>query len=119
MIPCTALLHRLRNDFDSVSERELDTLLLYYQSGAFRQGCSVDALIFAMVKHPIRFHWPEQVQRWDLASTGSVANITPIFRYLWLMVKAHASGTIRRVVPKISLTWCELRHGRYPGERRA
>lgn len=45
-------------------------------------------------------------ERWDLASTGCVANMTPIFGYLWLMVKAEKSkdegGNYKIVVPKIS-----------------
>lgn len=53
------------------------------------------------------FLWPEGVtERWDFASTGSVANITPIFGYLWLMAKAHANYEKEKaftiVVPKIS-----------------
>ena len=31
--------------------------------------------------------WKGNLKRWDLASTGCVANMTPIWGYLWLMVK--------------------------------
>jgi hypothetical protein len=41
--------------------------------------------------------WPRNTpNRWDLASTGSIGNITPIVGYLWLMTRAGI------YVPKIS-----------------
>ena len=51
-----------------------------------------------------RFIWSGE-KCWDLASTGSITNITPIFGYLWLMVKAQQekeNDTYKVVVPKIS-----------------
>lgn len=50
--------------------------------------------------------WGENIERWDIASTGGIANITPIMGYLWLMAKAikskRADGEYGMVVPKIS-----------------
>lgn len=52
--------------------------------------------------------WPTAIrERWDFASTGSVANITPLFGYLWLMVKAtqgkrSGESSFSMAVPKIS-----------------
>ena len=81
----------------------------------------VDGLLIAMTKAPSGLDeftremaefrnvpvivWEKGTKRWDLASTGSITNITPIFGYLWLMVKAQQSrenGVYKVVVPKIS-----------------
>lgn len=40
-------------------------------------------------------------ERWDVASTGCVANITPIFGYLWLMVAAHEKDNKMMYVTKL------------------
>ncbi len=45
--------------------------------------------------------WGENTERWDVASTGCVANITPIFGYLWLMVAAHTNQNKTIYVTKL------------------
>lgn len=55
---------------------------------------------------PVSWTDTDAVIRWDFASTGSVANLTPIFGYLWLMAKARIQFEKFKkfdvVVPKIS-----------------
>lgn len=84
-------------------DKRVDRLL---RELADRPG-NIDELTRAMARTGdlIRPVWDDDVNRWDLASTGSITNITPIMGYLWLMVKAHRSlkgGRFTDVVPKIS-----------------
>lgn len=52
--------------------------------------------------------WGQDQEAWDVASTGSVANITPILGYLWLQVKRQLQkdngNSTPLVIPKISST---------------
>ncbi|EIC24025.1 phosphotransferase [Thiorhodovibrio frisius] len=42
--------------------------------------------------------WPESATVWDVASTGCVANISPIVGYLWLMARRQQEADL--IVPK-------------------
>jgi hypothetical protein len=92
-------------------DTDIDSILIQAQSS--KEGLNeftaamADSEMAAKMKHI----WDDSgVERWDLASTGGVANITPIFGYLWLMVAAEKSKEeskeedkkYRKVVPKIS-----------------
>lgn len=78
-----------------------------------RQWLELDRTLVALTQKPLDYaiatlqgsvtplHWGEQ-QAWDIASTGSVANITPIIGYLWLQVKRLQQSEKSIVIPKIS-----------------
>ena len=84
----------------------IDGLLVAMQQ---RKSKDTVALTVDMAKpkegHCIEWRKDGPGERWDLASTGGVANITPIMGYLWLMAKAEQSKKGSRfdvIVPKIS-----------------
>jgi len=63
----------------------------------------VNGLLEKAAQHGSGPRWTSKdpAERWDLASTGCVGNITPIVGYLWLMAHAQESQG-RMIVPKIS-----------------
>nr|VFJ56543.1 MAG: Phosphotransferase enzyme family protein [Candidatus Kentron sp. DK] len=81
-------------------KREVDGLLM----DARRRRIQADELASSMDKTALDWTAPEgkpsTVERWDLASTGGVANITPLFGYLLLMARQKSGENI--AVPKIS-----------------
>lgn len=87
-------------------DKDIDSILIDVQSS--KQGLNefTAAMADSAMAEKMKRLWDNSgVQRWDLASTGGVANITPIFGYLWLMVAAEESkkdGKYTKVVPKIS-----------------
>lgn len=86
--------------------KTLDGLLLAVQQDA-SQYTTMLTEGMATPKEGKQVEWPSvgPGERWDLASTGGVANITPIMGYLWLMVNADQSkegAAFKVVVPKIS-----------------
>gem|GEM_PF-1262934 len=89
----------------AVGDCELDSLLRRTR----REEPAVGDLTHLMAggSDDRRPRWPTSVpERWDVASTGSVANITPLMGYLWLMTRARRCGDMQAapplVVPKIS-----------------
>lgn len=92
---------------DAVDKQEIDGLLLKMTKAPDNLDKFTKAM--ARSRDEYRVEWPKELECWDLASTGSITNITPIFGYLWLMVKAaqskdKKSGEFSVVVPKISST---------------
>ncbi len=90
-------------ELKAADPRKVDGLLIRMSQSSSR--LNVFTRDMAAIQNVPKVEWGKGTKCWDLASTGSVANITPIFGYLWLMVKAHEKkeGTIFRVVvPKIS-----------------
>ena len=91
---------------DQIPKRLLDGLLLGAQKEASKYTMKLTEVMAGdEEKQQVRWPLDKSKERWDLASTGGVANITPIIGYLWLMVKARQSkkGTsFKVVVPKIS-----------------
>jgi hypothetical protein len=109
------MIQQFKNVFSRIKQGEksakmdtdIDSILIQAQSS--KEGLNeftaamADSEMAAKMKHI----WDDSgVERWDLASTGGVANITPILGYLWLMVAAEESKTkedeYTKVVPKIS-----------------
>lgn len=89
----------------SVANGRLDEMLLLARRSPPDMLALARAL--ALVPRERRPVWPASpCERWDVASTGSVANITPILGYLWLMTrlaKESGPGPVRSiVVPKVS-----------------
>lgn len=90
----------------SILEREIDGLLIEVQSSKKNLNSFTAAMSKSDMTQELIHLWDDtNLQRWDLASTGGVTNITPIFGYLWLMVAAEQTkqdDKYTRVVPKIS-----------------
>lgn len=88
-------------------KKRIDGFLLDIQKGSEK---SINEICTKMSesRNSKKIIWPKEIkERWDIASTGSITNITPIFGYLWLMVKANGEKSKNGdgfpvVVPKIS-----------------
>ena len=95
-----------QGDNSETLQREIDSLLIQMHSSKENLNVFTTAMSDSEMASILINLWNDtDVQRWDLASTGGVANITPIFGYLWLMVAAQQTqqgGKYTRVVPKIS-----------------
>ncbi|MBW4495951.1 MAG: hypothetical protein KME26_23315 [Oscillatoria princeps RMCB-10] len=95
-----------QGDKSAALQKEIDSLLIQLQSSKDNLNAFTAAMSDSDMASILKYLWDDtSLQRWDLASTGGVANITPIFGYLWLMVAAEQTkqkGKYTRVVPKIS-----------------
>lgn len=103
----TKIFSRIQQGEKSLTlDREIDGILTEAQSSKKNLNCFTAAMSKSDMTQELIHLWDNtNLQRWDLASTGGVANITPIFGYLWLMVAAEQTkqnGQYTRVVPKIS-----------------
>ena len=85
-------------------DKDIDSILIDVQSSKEGLNKFTAAMADSEMTAKMKQLWDDSgVERWDLASTGGVANITPIFGYLWLMVAAEETKNgEKKVVPKIS-----------------
>ncbi|MGL4500708.1 MAG: hypothetical protein ACRCU2_16690, partial [Planktothrix sp.] len=95
-----------QGDNSDTLQREIDSLLIQMHSSKENLNLFTTAMSDSEMTPILMNLWNDtDVQTWDFASTGGVANITPIFGYLWLMVAAQQTqqeGKYTRVVPKTS-----------------